>query len=65
MFVADFRDVLFVADFRDVSIHAASAEAKNVDGVVGLLADVVLRPLFTEDEVSGSSPEQNDPFLCM
>ena len=55
---------MLVVDFRDVSIHAASAEAKNVDGVVGLLADVVLRPLFTEDEVSGSLPEQND-FLCM
>ena len=37
---------------RDVSIHAASAEAKHVDNVVGLLSDVVLRPLFTEDEVS-------------
>ncbi|XP_043238615.1 mitochondrial-processing peptidase subunit alpha-like [Amphibalanus amphitrite] len=36
---------------RDVSIHAASAEARHVDGVVDLLSDVVLRPLFTEDEM--------------
>ena len=48
---------------RDVSIHAASAEAKNVDDVVGLLADVVMRPLFTEDEVSSSavSPAPDRP----
>ena len=50
------KQSLCVRADRDVSIHAASAEAKHVDGVVDLLSDVVLRPLFTEDEVGVTDP---------
>lgn len=36
---------------RDTMIYAASADARGLAPVVRLLADVVLRPLFREDEV--------------
>ncbi|KAL1485703.1 hypothetical protein MTO96_031781 [Rhipicephalus appendiculatus] len=36
---------------RDTMIYAASADARGLSPVVRLLGDVVLRPLFREDEI--------------
>lgn len=35
----------------DVVLYAASANRKYVDNIIKVLADVVLRPRITEDEV--------------
>lgn len=44
--------VLFVfLCYRDVVLYAASANRKYVDNIIKVLADVVLRPRITEDEV--------------
>lgn len=37
--------------FSDVVLYAASANRKYVDNIIKVLADVVLRPRITEDEV--------------
>jgi len=37
--------------YRDVVLYAASANRKHVDNIIKVLADVVLRPRITEDEV--------------
>jgi len=37
--------------YRDVVLYAASANRKYVDNIIKVLADVVLRPRITEDEV--------------
>ena len=37
---------------RDTFIYAASAERKGLNAVTQVLADIVLRPMITEDEVS-------------
>lgn len=38
--------------YRDVVLYAASANRKYVDNIIKVLADVVLRPRITEDEVT-------------
>ncbi|XP_060851916.1 mitochondrial-processing peptidase subunit alpha [Rhopalosiphum padi] len=40
---------------RDVVLYAASANRKYVDNIIKVLADVVLRPRITEDEVMAAS----------
>ncbi|KAM9641925.1 mitochondrial-processing peptidase subunit alpha [Trichechus inunguis] len=37
---------------RDTTMYAVSADAKGLDTVVGLLADVVLQPRLTDEEVA-------------
>lgn len=37
--------------FSDVVLYAASANRKYVDNIIKVLADVVLRPRITDDEV--------------
>lgn len=37
--------------FSDIVLYAASANRKYVDNIIKVLADVVLRPRITEDEV--------------
>ena len=36
---------------KDTFIYAASCHVSGVDKIVGLIADAVLRPRITEDEV--------------
>lgn len=36
---------------RDTFIYAASAERKGLNSITQILADIVLRPQITEDEV--------------
>lgn len=45
-------NLLFIFIFcSDVVLYAASANRKYVDNIIKVLADVVLRPRITEDEV--------------
>lgn len=51
--------------FSDVVLYAASANRQYVDNIIKVLADVVLRPRITDDEVTKKKLLFNLKYKCL